>query len=107
APLPAVWRRTAGVLFVAGSSISKPGPPPPRGEWRPVVEPGGYVVVVPDRTLDESLGALFVRRADGVPVLVGAHDDDESVRTTPHARLETAVQAGSVLGPLPAGDVAF
>lgn len=106
------WRRATGVWLVAGDFVSRPGPPPSAGEWRPDVERGGYIAVVPDPNPEGGLGALAVRRADGLPLLSvggtrpsGRPEPNVNDGAAPTAALTVGVRPGTMLGPFPPGEV--
>jgi hypothetical protein len=107
------YREGVGVLAFAGPWVSRPSAPPSTGDWRPTFERGGHVVVVADPTPDPSLGALLVRRTDGVPLLATVGTEGTAQPTWAAAdqavtsRHEIAVLPGTILGPFPPGDVAF
>lgn len=106
------WRRAAGVWLVAGDFVSRPGPPPSAGDWRPEVERGGYIAVVPDPNPESGLGALAVRRADGLPLLSvggsrpsGRPEPNPNEGAAPTAAFTVGVRPGTMLGPFPPGEV--
>jgi hypothetical protein len=111
--LGAVWRETEGLMAFAGDWVARPQAPPTSGTWRPPFERGGQVAVVVDPTPDPALGALLVRRSDGLPLLATMPSDgaprpagaggDGAVEP----RHEIAVVPGTILGPFPPGDVAL
>jgi hypothetical protein len=73
--------------------------PPASGTVRVTLKPAGTLVVVPEVTPDPGLGALRLRRVDGVPLpLLRAGDEyDVDFLEQPEVKL------GTVLGPLPEG----
>jgi hypothetical protein len=100
------WRRATGVWLVAGDLVSRPGPPPSGGDWRPDVERGGYVAVVPDPNPEGGLGTLAVRRADGLPLLAvgGTRPSGRATPmpvegSTPTAAFTVGVAPGRCSGP--------
>ncbi|MFO0934328.1 MAG: hypothetical protein U1E39_16700 [Planctomycetota bacterium] len=106
------WRRATGVWLVAGDLVSRPGPPPSGGDWRPDVERGGYVAVVPDPNPESGLGTLAVRRADGLPLLSvggmrpsGRPVPNPNEGAAPTAAFTVGVAPGTMLGPFPPGEV--
>ena len=77
--------------------------PPASGTVRVTLKPAGMLVVVPEVLPDPALGALRLRRADGLPLPLlsvtsrGAYDLDFTERPE--------VKMGTILGPIPEGRV--
>ncbi|MCC7138408.1 MAG: hypothetical protein IT460_08295 [Planctomycetes bacterium] len=95
------WRRASAVFAWCGDRVSRAAPPPASGEWRPALETGGFVAIVPDPSPDPALGGLTVRRTDGGMLLRRQSD----VPGGAVASREQAVDPGSLLGPFPPGEV--
>jgi hypothetical protein len=78
--------------------------PPASGAYRVTLKPAGTLVVVPEATPDPGLGALRLRRADGVPLPLFTEVNggyDLEFHEQPVVRLGTAI------GPLPEGRIAL
>jgi hypothetical protein len=97
--LPPVWREVDVVVAQFGPAwASHPTPVPRSGPLRIALEPAGLVVVVPDRLDSEAAGVLTLRHEDGRPVEHSSSTDSV---------IEFTVEAGTLLGPLPAGSHRF
>ncbi len=69
------------------------------------VEPGGLLLVAPETVTSAHLGRLRVRRVDGAPFFAWRQEDGELQPLEPGVEME--VDAGTILGPFPAGRVSF
>ena len=96
------------LLWLAPDLASDPFTPASGGETTIAMRPAGMLVLVPEIEPDRSLGALRIRRADGLPlpVLAAAPEGRRGERRG-IATVETAplVVLGRVLGPVAEGRI--